>query len=266
MLLVIDVGNTNIVFGIFDQDKLIDNWRISTNKNGTSDEYGMLFKQVLSCNHIKTEGIKDVIISSVVPSLLYTLPTTINRYFHIDPIVVDHDSHLGLTIKYDNPKEVGADRIVNAVAVKEKYGGPAIIIDIGTAITFCVIDAENNYQGGVIVPGISISSEALFARTAKLPRVEIVQPEAVVGKTTIQSIQAGLVYGYVGLVDSLIERIVEEMGVAMQDINIITTGGFSGLFVENSKYIKIIDRNLTLDGLKILYEMNKKDGRDPRCH
>ncbi len=258
MLMVIDVGNTNIVLGIYDGDELIENWRLSTIKGRTSDEYGLLIKDLLYHNGIKPEEIDDVIISSVVPNLLYTLPTTMNRYFNIDPFIVDDKANIGINIMYDNPEEVGADRIVNAVAVKNKYGGPAIIIDMGTAITFCVLDENDNYQGGVIVPGLSISSDALFSRAAKLPKVEIVKPQTVIGKTTVSSIQSGLVNGFIGLVDSIIEQIANELGRDIDDFRIIMSGGFSGLFSENSKYINTVDPRLTLEGLKIIYDLNRK--------
>lgn len=257
MLMVIDVGNTNITFGVYDGDTLVDNWRVSTAKERTSDECGLLFKQILSCNHIDVDSIEDAIISSVVPTMMYTLPATMIKYFDIEPIVVSQKLNTGIHIDYNNPAEVGADRIVNAVAVQELYGGPAIIVDIGTAITFCVLDGNRNYKGGVIVPGIAISADALFSRTAKLPKVEIVKPDSVIGRTTVESMQSGLVYGYIGMVDSIIERIIAELGGKREDFNLITTGGFAGLITENSRYQHIVDRNLTLKGLKILYEMNK---------
>ncbi|NLY09489.1 MAG: type III pantothenate kinase [Tissierellia bacterium] len=255
MLLVIDVGNTNIVFGVYEGDELVDNWRLSSIKERTSDEYGMLFKQILNCSSICSDSITDVIISSVVPPLMYTLPSTMIKYFGIEPLVVDSSINTGIKICYDNPKEVGADRIVNAVAVKEYYGGPAIIIDIGTAVTFCVLDGDSNYQGGVIVPGISISADALFNRTAKLPKIEIIKPPTIVGKNTINSMQSGLVNGYVGMIDSLIESIAAEMNFAPEEYKIITTGGFSGLITESSKFQHIVDRNLTLKGLNKLFQM-----------
>lgn len=257
MLLVIDVGNTNIVFGIYKDDELLYDWRISTDKDKSSDEYGLLFNQIFQFNGINPKQIKDVIISSVVPPLMHTLPTMSMRYLGIDPLVVGVDIKTGIKIKYDNPSEVGADRIVNAVAGHSKYGGPLIIVDVGTAVTFCSVSKEGDYLGGVIYPGIKISSEALFTRTAKLPKVEIIKPEKVIGKTTVESIQAGLVYGYIGMIDFIIEKMIGEMETSIEEVNIIGTGGFSSLIASESKYINRIDRLLTLAGLKIIYERNR---------
>lgn len=257
MLLVIDVGNTNIVVGIYKEDELLYDWRISTDKNRTSDEYGLLFNQVFQYNNIDPRDIRNVIISSVVPPLMHTLPTMSMRYLGIEPIVVGPGVKTGMNIKYDNPKEVGADRIVNAVAAYEKYGGPLIIVDVGTAVTFCVVSKEGDYLGGVIYPGIKISSEALFTRTAMLPKVEIIQPDRVIGKTTVKSIQSGLVYGYIGMIDFIIKKIMEELGVKREEVNIVGTGGFSSLIASESEYIKKIDKMLTLEGLKIIYERNR---------
>lgn len=257
MLLVIDVGNTNIVFGIYKDKELLYDWRIATEKDRTSDEYGLLFDQTFRYNNIDKSEIKDVIISSVVPPLMHTLPTMSMRYLGIEPIVVGPGVKTGINIKYDNPKEVGADRIVNAVAGFEKYGGPLIIVDLGTAITFCSISKEGDYLGGVITPGIKISSEALFLRTAKLPKVEIVKPEKVIGKSTVTSIQSGIVYGYIGMIDYIIEKMIFEMETDKSEVNIIATGGFSSLIVSESKYIEKIDKMLTLEGLRIIYERNR---------
>lgn len=255
MLLVIDVGNTNIVFGIFEEKKLLYNWRISTDKDRTSDEYGLLFEQIVRYHGINVKDIKDIMLSSVVPPLMNTLSTMCKKYFNRIPIVVGPGVRTGMDIKYDNPKEVGADRIVNGVAGYEKYGGPLIIVDFGTAITFDAISKEGDYLGGVISPGIKISSEALFLRTAKLPKVELAKPDNVIGKNTVNSIQSGIIFGYIGLVDSIIERMVEEMGG--YGVNIVATGGFAKLISKESKYISEVDELLTLDGLRIIYERNK---------
>lgn len=257
MLLVIDVGNTNIVFGIYKDKNLFDDWRIATDKNKTSDEYGLLFEQIFKYHGLYPEDIKDVIISSVVPTLMYTLEAMAIKYFKCNPLVVGPGVKTGMNIKYDNPKEVGADRIVNAVAAFEKYGGPIIIVDFGTAITFCAVSREGEYLGGTIAPGIKISSEALFMRTAKLPKVEIAKPESVIGKNTVNSIQSGLVYGYVGLVDYIIKRMIEELEDNGNVEKVIATGGFAKLIASESQYINKIDNLLTLEGLRIIYERNK---------
>ncbi len=258
MLLVIDIGNTNIVFGVYKEKELLYDWRIASNKDRTSDEYGLLLDQIFRYNNLSIKDVKNIIISSVVPSLMHTLPATCIRYFNIDPIVVGPGVKTGMNIKYDNPREVGADRIVNAVAGFEKYGGPLIIVDFGTAITFDVISKEGDYLGGAITPGIKISSDALFARTAKLPKVEIARPESVIAKNTVNSIQAGLVFGYIGMVDSIIERIIKELNGGKEKVSVSATGGFSSLLAAESKYIETMDKLITLEGLRIIFERNSK--------
>lgn len=257
MLLLIDVGNTNIVFGVYKEDKLIYDWRIATDKNKTSDEYGLLFEQIFKYHGICPKDVEDIIISSVVPTLMYTLSAMSIKYFNKEPLVVGPGIKTGMNIKYDNPKEVGADRIVNAVAAYEKYGGPIIIVDFGTAITFCVVSKEGDYLGGTIAPGIKISSEALFQRTAKLPKVELIKPDTVIAKNTVNSIQSGLIYGYVGLVDYIIEKIIEEMKDRGNIKAVIGTGGFANLIATESKYINKVEKLLTLEGLNIIYKRNK---------
>lgn len=257
MLLVIDVGNTNIVFGAYKGEELIHDWRISSDQSKTSDEFGMLITQILDNVQLKPVDIEAVIISSVVPNLMYTLQNMVIKYFHQYPIVVGVGVKTGINIRYDNPREVGADRIVNAVAAIERYGGPCIIIDLGTAVTFCVVDDKKNYLGGLIIPGISISADALVSRTSKLPKIEIIKPEKVIGKTTVSSMQNGLYYGFSSMIDGIVTHIIREMGLGADELKIIATGGFANLLVSDSIYDILIDRDLTLDGLRILYELNR---------
>lgn len=255
MLLVIDVGNTNMVFGIYKGDEMIVNYRMATDKERSADEIGMLFHQFLGYEGIAVTDIEDVIISSVVPQVMYSLDHAIRKYVKMDPIVVGLDVIPDMPNLYENPSEVGADRIVNAIAGYEKYGGPLIIIDFGTATTFCAISEKGEYLGGVIFPGIKISMEALFQRAAKLPRVEIVKPEHIIGKNTVQSMQAGAVYGYAGSVDDIVKRMKEELG--QEDVKVIATGGLSRLIASEASSIQKIDRNLTLFGLKVIYDRLK---------
>lgn len=257
MLLVIDVGNTTIVFGVYKGDELVHDFRISTVKTRTSDEYGLLFLSTLNNSNIDPIDIEDVIISSVVPNLMHTLPSMIIKYFNKNPMIVNTNLKLDLKINYDNPNAVGADRIVNAVGAIKKYGGRSIIIDIGTAMTFCIIDENKNYLGGLIFPGIGISSEALFLKTSKLPKIEIITPEALISSNTVGAIQSGLYYGYTTMIDGLVEKILEDKNWNSEDVNIISTGGFSTLLTSDSKYDIIIDKYLTLEGLKIIYDMNQ---------
>lgn len=258
MLLVVDVGNTNIVLGVYEESKLLYDWRIATQKDRTSDEYGMIFDQIFRYHGVESEKVTDVIISSVVPTLMHTLSAMTYGYFGFQPMVVGAGIKTGMNIKVDNPKEVGADRIVNAVAGFEKYGGPLIIVDSGTAITIDVISESGDYLGGAIAPGIRISSDALFIRTAKLPKVEIVKPERVIGKNTEEGLRSGIIYGYVGLVDFIIEKMLQEMNWNIDQVKVLSTGGFSSMLASESKYIHEVDRLLTLEGLRIIYERNVK--------
>src|SRR5262250_1544713 len=259
MLLVLDVGNTNTVLGVFSSadsaqvnhktsnnkrrdELLMANWRVTTVATQTVDEYGVLFRNLFSMDKIEVKGIHGIVISSVVPPLDSTLRQVCERYFNTKPLFIEPGVKTGMPVLYENPAEVGADRIVNGVAAFEKYGGPCIIVDFGTATTFDCVTAKGEYQGGVICPGIGISADALFSRTARLQRVDIRQPARVIGTTTVGSLQSGLYYGYLGLVDGILERLLEEMGHA----TVIATGGFAPLIGSASKYIQQVDEFLTL--------------------
>jgi type III pantothenate kinase len=255
MILVFDVGNTNIVLGVFEGNKMITSWRISTDKSKTADEYGMLLNELFRYEGLKLEDTKAVVISSVVPPLMYSLQHAVSKYCEVTPLIVGPGIKTGIDIKYDNPKEVGADRIVNAVAAYKKYGGPVIIVDFGTATTFCAVNEKAEYLGGAIAPGIIISSDALFQRAAKLPRVELVKPETFVCKNTISSMQAGIIYGYVGLVDYIVSNIKKEQ--KWDNAKVIATGGLSRLIASESSTIDVVDSLLTLEGLNYIYQMNK---------
>lgn len=255
MILAIDVGNTNIVVALFDKDELKNSWRISTDKNKTSDEIGITLCQLTEHSGVRAEQIEDVIISSVVPPIMHSLCNAIRKYIKCEPIVVGPGVKTGLNIKYDNPKEVGADRIVNAVGAIHKYGKPLILVDFGTATTFCAIDKNGDYLGGVIAPGVKVSMNALFERAAKLPRVEIKKPQTAIGRNTISSMQSGAVYGQAGQVDRIVSEIKKELND--EDVKVIATGGLSVLIAPESESIDFVDKTLTLDGLRIIYDMNK---------
>lgn len=259
MILLIDVGNTNIVMGVYEGKKMVHGWRLGTKVGRTSDEYGLQVDSILRHYNISIKNIDDIVIGSVVPSLQHTLVSMCRKYFDMEPMIIGKGTKTGMPIKYDNPREVGADRIVNSVAVFEKYGGPSILVDIGTAITFDVISEKGEYLGGAIAPGVGISSEALFSRTSKLPKVELKLPEHVIGKTTVESIQSGIVYGFIGLVDNIIENILEELNLTKDQVNILGTGGYAKLITERSKYIEDYDSNITLEGMRLVYEKSKRD-------
>ncbi|MBC8631979.1 type III pantothenate kinase [[Eubacterium] tenue] len=256
MLLVFDVGNTNMVLGIYEGKELKKYWRISTDKAKTSDEYGMLINNLFQYDNVDIKSIKDVIISSVVPNVMHSLENFCIKYFNKQPLVVGPGVKTGLNIKYDNPKQVGADRIVNAVAAIEKYRAPMIIIDFGTATTFCAISAKGDYLGGTIAPGIKISSEALFQRASKLPRVELLKPGMTICKNTVSAMQSGIIYGYVGLVDKIVKMMKEELG--NEDVKVVATGGLSSLIASETNSIDCVDKFLTLEGLRIIYDKNKE--------
>lgn len=270
MLLVLDVGNTNTVLGVYERsanvpagkyDLLRAHWRVTTIRTQTVDEYGVLFRNFFAMENIEAKTVRGIIISSVVPPLDSTLRQVCEKYFRTTPLFVEPGIKTGMPVRYENPAEVGADRIVNGVAAFEKYGGPCIVVDFGTATTFDVVSAKGEYLGGVITPGIGISAEALFRRTARLQRVDIRKPDQVIGTTTIGSMQSGLFYGYLGLVDGILERLVAEIGAGAK---IVATGGLASLFGSSSKYISAVDDLLTLEGLRIIYERNIQAQAKPR--
>lgn len=255
MLLAVDVGNTNIVLGLFKGDELLMNWRISTDRDKSADELGMLIGQLFSYNDLSLEMVSDVIISSVVPSIMYSLQHMSLKYCGCEAIVIGPGIKTGMNVKYDNPKQVGADRIVNAVAGYKKYGGPLIIVDFGTATTFCAINDKFEYLGGSIAPGIRISNDALYQKAAKLTKVELVKPDRVICKNTNESIQAGVLLGYVGLVEYIINRMKKELNAP--NAKVIATGGLATMISEETTCIDVIDRLLTLEGLLFIYQLNR---------
>ena len=249
---------------------MITNWRLETDNRKSADEYGMIINNLFDYEGLKMDDVKDVIISTVVPSILYTLQHLSMKYFNTRAIVVGAGIKTGLIVKYDNPKQVGADRIVNAVAAHAKYGGPLIIIDLGTATTFCAITAKAEYIGGTIAPGLKISSDALFDKTSMLPKVELEEPGQVICRNTINSMQSGLVYGHMGLVEFIVGRMKKELveyceehnePIKEEDIQVIATGGLSTMIDKGTECINVVDKLLTLDGLEIIYRKNKKNRR-----
>lgn len=254
MLLVIDVGNTNTVLGVYDEDRLVAHWRLTTERSRTIDEYGIQFRNLVQLAGIDARMITAVVISSVVPTLNYTLDKVSHTYLGHAPYFIDDTSDTGMPIKYVPSSDVGADRIVNSVAAIHRYGAPCIVVDFGTATTFDAVNSEREYLGGVITPGITISAEALFQRASRLSRVEIKRPDRIIGQTTTGSIQSGLYYGYIGLVDGILKRMIAELG---ERPRIIATGGLAKLIGRGSRYIEKIDENLTLEGLRLIYERNR---------
>ncbi|MDY0188642.1 MAG: type III pantothenate kinase [Syntrophus sp. (in: bacteria)] len=253
MLLVIDVGNTNTVLGVFDGEELVHDWRIRTVIEHTVDEYGMLMYNLYKSSKISSKAIQHIIISCVVPPMLHILDRVCEKYFQVKPLIVGPGIKTGMPIFYDNPREVGADRIVNAVAAYEKYRQEAIVVDFGTATTFDYVSQKGEYMGGCISPGIVISSEALFKRASKLPRVDFSTPKSIVAKDTVSSMQAGIIFGYAGLVDGIVARMKEEV---QSNPLVIATGGLARVVQSEAKSIGIVDEMLTLEGLRLIYMRN----------
>lgn len=254
MLLVIDIGNSNIVMGLYEGEELRHHWRMATDRNKTEDEYGMLVKSLCDTVGLTLGQVNGVIISSVVPPLNFTIERMCEKYMQQKALLVGPGIKTGLNIKYEYPREVGSDRIVNAVAAIHHYGAPLIVVDFGTATTFCYVDERGQYWGGAIAPGIGISTEALVSRAAKLPRIEIAKPANVVGRNTIAAMQSGIYYGFVGQVEGIVRRIIAEYD---NQPKVVATGGLASLVANETGCIHVVDPNLTLKGLRLIYERNQ---------
>ncbi len=258
MILVVDVGNTNITFGVFDGDKLAATFRMMSKVQRTSDEYGMMITGLLDRNGVEVESLTGAIIATVVPNVMHSLVGAIKKYLKITPMEVGPGTKTGIRIETENPREIGADRIVDAVAAFEKYGGPVLVIDFGTATTYDLVSKEGGFQAGITAPGIRISAKALWEDTAKLPEIEIKKPASILAKETISSMQAGLVYGQIGQTEYIINQVKKEAGLKDNEMKVVSTGGLGRLISEETRLIDIYDPGLTLDGLRIIYSKNEK--------
>jgi len=259
MILTLDIGNTNMKTALFDGTEMKEYWRLSTNRNRTSDEYGMAMMNLLNHYGIDRGQVEGIMMSSVVPQINFTIEHMCRNYFGMEPMKIEPGVKTGINIKYENPRELGSDRIANAVAAFELYGGPCITIDFGTATSFGAISARGEFLGGAICPGLKLAADALTERTAKLPRFELVKPENVIGRNTVSNMQAGIVYGYIGQIKYLVNRMKKEMGV--DGIKVIATGGLAVLVAGESSVIDVMDGLLTLKGLRIIYEKNASAAR-----
>ena len=261
MLLAIDVGNTNIVLGVYEGNTLIESWRMATDNNRSADEYGVIIEMMMKHDGVDPSQIDDIILSTVVPSLLFTLEHMCLKFYNKNPIVVETGIKTGLKIKYDDPRQVGSDRIVNSVAAHQRYGGNLIVIDFGTATTFCCVTADGSFLGGAIAPGMKTSAAALFEHTAKLPNVDLELPGRFIGKNTTECMQSGLIYGHMGFTERMVagmkKEMADETGCSEDEIKVIATGGMATMVESGVSCIDVIDRRLTLDGLQMLYEKNK---------
>lgn len=256
MILALDVGNTNITCGVFNDDELVGSFRITTKMPRTSDEYGMILGNLLEQNGLRTTDIEDAIICSVVPNIMHSLQSALIKYFDIKPLVVEAGIKTGIRIATPNPQQIGADRIVDAVAAYEIYGGPVLVIDFGTATTYDLVDASGTFLGGITAPGIRISAKALWEDAAKLPEIEIKKPDNILGKDTISSMQSGLVYGQIGQTEYIIKKTIEEVGLS--DVKVVVTGGLGRIIANSAELIDEYDPNLTLKGINIVYKKQNR--------